>query len=326
MENRAMKILAVDDDPVVLDLLSLLFKHGGFSDVNLVSSGPEALGRLAAEPTPFDCLIVDLCMPDMDGTVLCERIRTLPAYRTTPIIMLTARHDHPSIEAAFAAGATDYITKPFEVNDILTRVQIAIRMIESEETLYLVDPTEKVPNAQPGAHQFDVSDPLHLLHVDQHTRQFSLGNYLSQLSRKRIDDCLVFAVSVDSIHALYETCTTQEFAIALSEVNEAINGTLKPAQLLTAYFGLGIFVCVSTDDIPQPWAEIQPRLQDDLDSSGAIYDTGQPMGITVAVGCPVRPNASKTQRVRRTFDRATQKLRRRAESSGNLAGIIDAGS
>lgn len=314
-----MKILAVDDDPVVLDLLSLLFKQAGFPDVSLVPSGPEALGKLASEATPFDCLIVDLCMPDMDGIALCERIRTLPEYRTTPIIMLTARHDHTSVEAAFAVGATDYITKPFEVNDIITRVQIAIRMIESEETLHLVDPTEKVSNAQPGNHSFALSDPLHLMHVDQHTRQFSLGNYLSQLSRKRIDDCLVFAVGVDPIQTLYDTCTTHEFAIALSEVNEAINETLRPAQLLTAYFGSGIFVCVSTDDLPHPWADIQSRLQDDLDGSGAIYDTGEPMGITVAVGCPVRPNASKTQRVRRTFDRATQKVRRQAGHLGSRA-------
>lgn len=318
-----MKILAVDDDPIILDLLAAIFGQGGFSDVELVPSGAAALQMIEQEEVPFDCLIVDLNMPGMDGIALTQRVRMNPRYLTTPIIVLTARHDNIAVESAFGAGANDYITKPFEVSDIVTRVQIATRMIESEDTVYMVDPTKKVPGAVAGEHPFELSDPLQIMTVRQHTRQFSLGNYLSQLSRKKIDDCFVFAVRVDPIEQLYETCTTQELAVALSEVTEAINETLNPNRLLSAYFGSGVFVCISTTKAEVPWAEVETLLQNNLNASGAVYDTGQPMDISVAVGGPVRPNASKTQRVRRTFDRAMGKLRKRPDMSGHKSGRSD---
>ena len=316
-----MKILAVDDDPIILDLLTVIFGQGGFSDVELVPSGADALKMIESHEVPFDCLIVDLNMPEMDGITLCEKVRKLPGYLTTPIIVLTARHDHLAVESAFGAGATDYITKPFEVSDIVTRVQIATRMVESEDTVFVVDPTTEVPGAVPGHHPFQLSDPLQVMHVDQHTRQFSLGNYLSQLSRKKIDHCLVFAVRLEPIEYLYETGTTHEFAVALAAVTEAINRTLGPNRLLSAYFGAGVFVCIATTKPETPWAEIEALLQTELDSSDTRFENGKPIEMAVVVGGPVRPNASKTQRVRRTFERAIGKLRRRPDTPGQRFGL-----
>lgn len=309
-----MRILAVDDDSVVLDLLEVIFKQSDGIEVVVAASGALALEAIATSKDGFDCFLLDISMPEMTGIELCERIRVLGAHRDTPIIMLTANTDKTSIEQAFAAGASDYITKPFDVGDISTRVQIAARMVQSGDTVRAIDPSEPSRSSVPGRHRFAVTEPLQILSADQLILPYSLGNYLSQLSQRHLNHCRLFAAKIIGVEALYDSCTSQEFAIALSAVSDAISDVVNSPKLLSSYFGSGIFICIGTEDFGTLWPQIETDVQEVLDTSYAVFEDGRAMNINLHIGRPVRPNGSRTQRVKPTIDRAISLVERGGKS------------
>jgi len=85
-----MKILVVDDDEVIRHILVETLAISGFPDVTVAESGKEALEIVASTKTPFNCLLLDIQMPDMDGISLCRALRSTPGYSRAPIIMVTA--------------------------------------------------------------------------------------------------------------------------------------------------------------------------------------------------------------------------------------------
>lgn len=125
-----MKILAVDDDEIMRELLATATLAAGYDDVTLATSGLEALQILEESTTPFDCFLLDIKMPKMNGIQLCKKIRKYKIYDKTPIIMITAVTETESAEHAFEAGATDYVAKPFDIFELGHRIKIAETHIE----------------------------------------------------------------------------------------------------------------------------------------------------------------------------------------------------
>lgn len=126
-----MRILAVDDDDLTLAILPILLADAGFENVTLCNSSDAALACIENSKNPFDCFFFDISMPFMHGIELCRRVRVLPGYSRTPIIMLTALSEQSDINEAFAAGATDYITKPFNLLEIGARARKAQKLYTS---------------------------------------------------------------------------------------------------------------------------------------------------------------------------------------------------
>ena len=114
--TKQMRILAVDDDPVYLMLLKHVLGAIGYDRLLCISKPHEALDLLRDPRQYFDCLLLDVEMPGMNGIELCRRVRMLPAYRETPILMITAMKTIQHVQSAFLAGANDYVHKP--INEI----------------------------------------------------------------------------------------------------------------------------------------------------------------------------------------------------------------
>jgi len=123
-----MKILAVDDDQSIVEILELALISMGHEEVQTARCAATALDIIDITREPFDCILLDIQMPKTDGVELCAMIRDIPGYRKIPIIMLTAMSDRKYIDRAFVAGATDYITKPFEAIELNTRLAVAERL------------------------------------------------------------------------------------------------------------------------------------------------------------------------------------------------------
>jgi len=125
------KIMIVDDDPNIRELVCVLLKNGGF-DACEAKDGLDALQRLTDEDP--DLAIIDLMMPKIDGYELCRKLRQY--YENLPILMLTARADLPAKIKGFEAGTDDYLTKPFEGDELLLRVRALLRRykIEASQT------------------------------------------------------------------------------------------------------------------------------------------------------------------------------------------------
>ncbi len=113
-------ILVVDDEPSIVLSLQVLMQRAGF-DVRIARDGDEAL-RSVENFTP-DLILLDAMMPKRDGFDVCQTLRTNPAWKSLPIIMLTARSRDVERQKGMALGATDYITKPFSTRDLLTTVR-----------------------------------------------------------------------------------------------------------------------------------------------------------------------------------------------------------
>jgi two-component system, sensor histidine kinase and response regulator len=113
--NRQTAIVA-DDDPVIRAILRSVLVGIGL-DVRLACHGHEAVGL--AGRVPATLVLLDLSMPGLDGAAACARIRGLPGYESVPVIVLTGKDDAPAKAAAKAAGATLFLTKPFQPATLL---------------------------------------------------------------------------------------------------------------------------------------------------------------------------------------------------------------
>lgn len=118
------KILVVDDEPTITRALRASFLANGY-DVRTAHDGIAGLNVL--EDWRPDLVITDLAMPDMDGIQLCKRVRAVSAL---PIILLSVREDVESKIRALDAGADDYVTKPFSIDELLARIRTALRRLE----------------------------------------------------------------------------------------------------------------------------------------------------------------------------------------------------
>ena len=123
------KIMIVDDDPNIRELVSTLLKNDGFATCE-AKDGRVAF-EIIMEENP-DLFIIDLMMPNMDGYELCRRLRQY--YENLPILMLTAKSELPSKIKGFEAGADDYLTKPFEGDELLMRVRALMRRYKIESS------------------------------------------------------------------------------------------------------------------------------------------------------------------------------------------------
>ena len=120
-----MRILAVDDDPVILDILEDSLPNGRQNEVISCASAEEALAIVQTEDQPFDCFLLDIMLPGIDGISLCAKLREQPTYRATPIVMITASTAPELMEEAFNAGATDFLCKPLDMIELRARINAA---------------------------------------------------------------------------------------------------------------------------------------------------------------------------------------------------------
>jgi CheY-like chemotaxis protein len=121
------RVLVVDDEPQILRALRINLRARRY-DVNTAASGAQALEEAAAHPP--DLVILDLGLPDMDGV---EVIGGLRGWTKVPIIVLSGRADSSDKVEALDAGADDYVTKPFGMDELLARMRAAVRRTPAAE-------------------------------------------------------------------------------------------------------------------------------------------------------------------------------------------------
>jgi DNA-binding response OmpR family regulator len=240
-----LNILIVDDEPGILEPVQVFLESTGTYRVVTASSGAEALAVIEAAEVDFDCLLVDIQMPQMDGIRLCELVRAMPGYSHVPIIMLTAMSQRAYINKAFSIGATDYITKPFDLLEVRDRLNSAARtMRDHERGLDQADAAKHRFNALGIEIKSDPDEAVSLDGLENVVSYATFENFLMTLPRSKLLFASTFAVKIVDFVAVHEALTRQDLQVVLTSVAQAVADLISSPGNLVCYRGNGLFLCI----------------------------------------------------------------------------------
>jgi len=275
-----MRILAVDDDPIILTLLVEVLRAAGFTDVVTAESGADALRAIDTTDTAFDCFLLDIQMPEMDGIELVQKIRGYKAYETTPVLMITAMSQRKYIDAAFAAGASDYITKPFEIGEVHARLRLVSSLAETRRAGGIPEHHEEIATDRP----VDLARRVKLHDVDGFIDYLAMENYLLQVSRISLIGMRTFGVIIPEMKRILAQSTPYEYESVVADMAEAISDTLKPQSFFAAHAGGGEFICVLLNCNSFDGDDFNHRLNETITEMDLHYSNGAPMSLRAVVG------------------------------------------
>jgi len=127
-EQRTERILVVEDEDAIRDLVATALRFTGFP-VSTVASGRAAIAEIRNEP--FDLLILDVNLPDIDGFEITRKIRA--DGNQVAVIFLTARDDLSDLKTGFTGGGDDYLTKPFSLEELMLRIDAILRRTGNQQ-------------------------------------------------------------------------------------------------------------------------------------------------------------------------------------------------
>jgi excisionase family DNA binding protein len=128
METGKKKVLVVDDDAEIVDLLVEVLSHDGRFDVKTATSGYEA--GIQTQRFRPDCILLDYMLPDVNGNVVCHTIRKNPEFENIKIIIVSGVIKQEEIDQLLKSGAQDFVKKPFDINDLINRICVSLEMLQ----------------------------------------------------------------------------------------------------------------------------------------------------------------------------------------------------
>lgn len=299
-----MKILAVDDEPLFLDILEVALRDLGHTDFTPAFSAQSALRELEEGKAPFDCILLDIRMPGMDGIALCRAIRSVAGYRRVPIMMVTSLADRRHIDEAFAAGATDYLSKPLDMLELKARIGVMERLLSERARVTLLEYRNASPEDR-EAMMFDFATPLSLDGHDRMIERAALENYLVSLGRKESYAISAFSISIVNAQTIFSAGTRTAFMNLLADTASCIDEALGTTPAVVSYVGSGNFIVVPTGPHePVDTAALQARINQSLAGFTEIYVVDRIPRPEVRVGAEVRRNLFSRFKVVNLLDRA----------------------
>lgn len=242
-----MRILAVDDDAVILEILEVFLATLDYEDVVLADCASAALSTIEAAEVPFDCILLDINMPQMTGIELIPLLRKIDGYAHVPIIMLTALDDRKHIADAFIAGAWDYIVKPFEVFELEARIHSAeLRNAEMNRLL-------RAPSLAPEEIAVPVKVLQNLVDSDEARPacrssiviEDAFENCIQRAVGTSPSDLGLIMIQLADFDGLRSAHTLEAFDSFLVELGRELTASFMAAKSIVSYQGKGTFVALS---------------------------------------------------------------------------------
>lgn len=272
-----MRILTVDDDPIFLSILEMELRALGYGDVTTAPSAAAALELVQHAQQPFDCFLLDIEMPHMDGVDLCHALKQDPVTAQTPIVMVTVRADMGSIDRAFAAGATDYLTKPLERRCLQGRMQMVKQLTQ-----------ERNRQQEVGAANHDFAEPLALAEVSRTITYLALQNYMLKQNAARLLTSCVVGLRIENAYDIFVQRGASGYRDMLLDLAEIIGEGFKFNETLIAHAGFGDFVAFSRGTHHAETQQILEGMEYSLDALARAYHGIGDIAPRVRVGAPAR--------------------------------------
>lgn len=305
LAGRSMRVLAVDDDPLVLDLIPRIAAQVGSAQITTAASGAQALDMIKTAETPFDCLLLDIDMPGMDGIELCAKIRATPGYESVAIVMLTAMSELSYLQRAFRAGATDYTTKPFDI------IEFGERLLSAQAWTSVRRPGGDLASREGGSAvrltaskllPGMVKAPL-LLDVQ------AFQTYLARMPASALPGAFVMAVALDRLAMTTNDLPSVRHLSQLVRVAGAIDEVFGNEDYVMVYDDQGRFILASSAARMPSALQIEAAIQSRLDDLALAADRAR---TKISVGSAVRPGGKNMERAKIALNAAVHLAEDRA--------------
>ena len=241
--TTGLSFLAVDDDPLHLAILSQMMLSLGYSLPKPVDNGLDALSFLQDRNKHIDCILLDIQMPGIDGIATCKRIRQISHHVTTPIIMVTTLNGRNFVDNAFAAGATDYLTKPLDRIELSARLGMMERLISERRKADSLERDMSSLSDLPGI-GFAFDDAAPLPKSDGLLDYLALENHLLSMGRLSYCGLKTIAFQVVGAAKIYQLLEPVEYLDYMADIGRSIVTSLKRHSFMLAHAGSGDFVCI----------------------------------------------------------------------------------
>ena len=273
-----MKILAVDDDPTILEMLRHCLTRQDDFELVCTDTAEGAFDALAESNVPFDCFLLDIMLPGVDGIELCGHIRALKDHKTTPIIMITGSRRHDLMENAFRAGATDFIFKPLNGVELGARINTAGMLNESlrreRETHHMLSElTSLMKIRREEGFDLGVRDVHDLNGFENRLLRLPEGCYAMNL----------VAIKLPLVRNIFDAMTPAEFCRQMVRVAEATVSALSQVRCIIGYGGNGTIVAAIMSRSRIDPAKIQKRIEVALTEGSMTSRGGQNIAADVSV-------------------------------------------
>jgi sigma-B regulation protein RsbU (phosphoserine phosphatase) len=231
---KKMRILAVDDDPIILSLLEEYLSMDGSHVLDVHLSAESAFSTLNTVKNQYDCIILDIMLPGMDGIEFCEQLRKTKRHKAVPIIMITGSNEVNLMARAFTAGATDFITKPMNRLELATRVKSAGMLNHSlAHAHHLMSELTQLMKIR-----FD--EPI-VLGVEGIFDVLALENDLLRCETERFAMTLI-NLEFCTLRGVYRSVNSSAFRHCLEIIGTTAAWSMREKNAKLAYVGKGRFV------------------------------------------------------------------------------------
>lgn len=274
-----MRILAVDDDPMVLDLLGIALEQNGFCDITFAITAEDALELIEVAREPYDVFLLDVMLPGTSGIEVCRTLRTRQRYRATPVLMITGSRAHDMMTRAFDAGATDFVSKPFDAMELVTRIKLAVMLCGRTQRERMNDNSVKELDGLTDVsfdERFDLPKGCGL------TGFLTLENELLRHADV-VYEMASFSVEVDNALGLFRGSRPAQFRASIEAVGSAVCGVFDKQFVKLAYAGRGAIFGIAHKGAQFRLGAAQKQSNAALAQNWDSFITGQPQAPTLTI-------------------------------------------
>ena len=264
------KFLVVDDDPVSRMILQRILSEQGYQ-VIAAKDGTEGWELFQKEAEEISLAILDWMMPGMDGIELCRRIRGTETPHYVFIIFLSSKGEKKDVVEGLDAGADDYLIKPFDRDELLSRIRVGLRIVGLEQALRKANERLQVLATTDGLTGV----------LNRRTLLERLGEELERAWRERKPLSLLM-LDIDRFKRINDTYGHPAGDRVLVEMAERLKSHLRPYDLVGRYGGEEFVVVISGADAEEGVA-IAERIREMISSDPFPLDHG-PLKVTVSIG------------------------------------------